>query len=175
MSWLQSHQRKCRFTVLRDPLLRAFSVFSLHIASDTPATFKKLKKHLIDDYDVYFANGLNDQAYSAEMHADGFLAFLTFLADLFKGNSVIKMNSAFVSQYTIIKAFNSVTPIDHMVRESHINEDLAKCATLMGFEPQLMPLKPEVFRFSLDSIVNEAHHRLIYKIYADDYRYLNFD
>ncbi|MCU9848162.1 sulfotransferase domain-containing protein [Defluviimonas sp. WL0024] len=167
-AWKRDRPGHRSFTVLRHPLARANEAFSEVLTSDT---YTDIRTALRKRHDVPFPpedeiEGLGDTAYRA-----AFLAFLRFVTVNLNGQTSIRQDVLWASQWSVIQGFAQFATPDLLCREDHLVEDLAYLVRSVGLHDAPTPpaAGPELALVPLARIYDAELEKAARDAYGRDY------
>lgn len=144
--WKTAHPGHRSFTVLRHPVARAHHAFCAKILSTGDGSFPEIRATLRKMYNLPIpgrdAAPETDEDYDLAAHRSAFLVFLGFLKMNLSGQTAIRVDPAWASQLALLQGMAEFSLPDLVIREAHLQDDLAYLAVQVGHET--MPGLPEV-------------------------------
>jgi len=173
--------KKIAFTLVRNPLSRAYSCFNEKIFFRTPNSFLNIRNWLCAHYHLNLPKdplNLSDQDYGINEHQNNFKKFLLFVHDNVKGKTSIRIDAHWRPQKEMINLYSNVTSIDLIGRVEHFREDMKYVFTRLGIsEVRLLNLKfnegPPA-PYSLKKLIDDEMFDLVAKAYGIDYHWFGY-
>jgi len=166
---------KCfRFTFVKHPLKRAYSLYLEHFLSKTKFSFEQRKEEWITLYNPNFSS-----TYSIERERKNFFGFLNYIEDSLTEKSTILANPNWQSQSSIIENSKTKYRLNFIGRVETFNEDFNFVLSKVGYEnyidlkPINLPKRKDFIPF--EQILTPAIEKLGRHIYADDYFQFGYD
>jgi Sulfotransferase family len=164
--WLRHNPQHCTFTILRHPLLRAYTAFREQIlpgnAGETRAILVRMGGIDLPGPDEGFANPAAERA--------AFAAFLTFVRQNLSGQTSARVNPHWASQTAVLQGFAQFQGPDVVLREDRLAEGLAFVASEAGLTsvPALPPDTADLAK-GLAAIHDDALEDAAGAAYSRDY------
>ncbi len=165
--WKRKNKKHKSFTVVSHPLDRAFDAFCNKIYDKRDDTFSQIRSQLKDDYGVILPSG--DKSLSIEDFAASFIGFLRFLKANLSGQTPMRVDAHWASQYEIIQGFGNFCPPDHIIRD----HNLESLRDIFGLDTTQVSRKRSG-PFPLADIYTDQMETLIQDIYQKDYLMFGF-
>lgn len=173
--WMRDHPGFRSFTVLRHPVARAHAVFCDRILGDGPDSLPEIRATLRKVYKLPIPADAPDDSYDAAAHKTAFLAFLAFLRSNVSGQTNVRLDPSWASQFALLQGVAQFALPDMILREDRLHADLPMLAAQA--ERGHMPELPETRHTQNDLLVAiydadiEAAAR---SAYAHDYLFFGF-
>lgn len=134
--WQQSHAGYRSFTVLRHPVARAHVAFCDRIVMDGPNSFPGIRANLRKVHKLPIPEIAPDLlAMSPEeiaTHKTAFLGFLKFLRNNLAGQTSIRVDPAWASQFALLQGMAEFSIPDLILREDRLLQDMSMLADQVG-------------------------------------------
>lgn len=173
--WKRQHPGHRSFTVLRHPLLRAHDAFCRYLLPLGLDGYSDIRALLITRYDVPLPLAGPDGAYGLDQHRDAFLAFLKFLLGNLGGQTSVRVDNSWASQYSMIEALGSFVVPDRIIRSNRLAADLNNLAEEIGYPG--LPTRPDTgvsAPYALSDIVNSEIEQACEAAFRRDYIMFGF-
>ncbi len=164
--WFRQHPRHCTFTVVRHPLLRAYTAFRQQLlpghASEARAILARMR-----GFDL---PGPEDGFGDIAAERDAFAAFLAFVRLNLAGQSGTRVNPYWASQTAVLQGFAQFQGPDVVLREDRLAKGLAFVSAEAGLSgaPRLPP-DPEDNVQRLTAIHDDSLEDAAEAAYSRDY------
>lgn len=164
--WKRKHKAHRSFTVIRHPLERAHAAFCTKILATGDGSFPHIKSQLEDQYKLGL--GAEDKPLTLDQHKSGFIGFLKFIKANLNGQTAIRVDPNWASQFAIIQGFGEFCLPDMILREEELAVFLPAIATQTGskiipdysdHEPTPQIKLADIYDDDLDSIAQDAYQR----------------
>ncbi|MCG6884910.1 MAG: nodulation protein NodH [Silicimonas sp.] len=174
--WKRQHPGHRSFTVLRHPLPRVHDAFCKFVLVPGAEAYADVRDALISQYDVPLPQEFPDEGYNLVRHRQAFLAFLEFLAGNLGGQTSVRVDSSWASQYALVHAIAEFAIPDRIVRSEALSAELAAIADEVGYSgPPVEPDTGEIQPFSLSEVVTPEIEKACARAYRRDYVMFGFD
>lgn len=172
--WTRKHRNHRCFSVVRHPLLRAHTAFCQHILPCETGNFADIRKTLRKTFKLPLPGQKIGPDYGIAEHRTAFLSFLKFLKLNLNGQTSVRVDAHWASQYLVLQAMASVQSPDLVLREEELAEGLAFLAQAVGFVSP--DLTPELITspFELHEIYDEELEAAARDVYQRDYLAFGF-
>lgn len=163
--WMRETRGHLRFTVLRHPLLRAYTAYEtlLDRSGDDPARRTILRRYGIARGDA------------PEPGRDGFVAFLRFLKANLSGQTAFRTEPGWASQSAALQGFQSFAPPDLIAREDRLSADLGWLCGTQALPCPALPDRDAGLAHRLTAIRDAEIDRLARQAYARDFLTFGFE
>lgn len=162
--WMRDHPPHQSFSVLRHPVLRAFSAFAALAETDRDAP---LRRQLQDGYKLNLPAPGTLGSLSVDDRRMGFLGFLKFLKGNLDGQTGVRTDPSWSSQSVLLAAMSQVVVPDLVAREPSLAQDLSFLGSRLALPaPVLSPALPDPV---LIAICDDGVEKLVRQIYHRDY------
>ncbi|MCC5955099.1 MAG: nodulation protein NodH [Natronohydrobacter sp.] len=171
-AWQRNHPQRVSFTVMRHPLARAHEIFVGQVALGKRENVRSFIERVHGIALPTDADGL--RAMDRDAHRRAFLGFLQFVQANLNGQTALPTRPVWASQTRLIEGITSQCPLHHLLRETHLAEDLPRMGRDLGRELPPFSAKPHARPVALEDIYDaqvEAAGRAAYGI---DYNQLGF-
>lgn len=173
--WKRLHPGHRSFTVLRHPLPRIHDAFCRHILPVNTETYAEIREVLVKRYKVPLPLELPDEQYDLERHRECFLMFLKFLVGNLGGQTSLRVDSSWASQYVLAHAISEFGAPDRVIRSENLQADLASTAREVGYEASEIRADDGANSpFHLKDVYSEEIERACEKAYRRDYVMFGF-
>lgn len=166
-AWKRERPGHRSFTLLRHPLARANDAFSEVLTSSAYTEIRTAlrKRHEVPIPLEDEIEALSDEAYRAAL-----LAFLKFVKVNLNGQTSIRQDALWASQWSVIQGFAQFATPDLLAREERIGDDLAYLTRAAGIDdappppaaagtgPALVPLA-RIHDVALENAARDAYGR----------------
>ncbi len=158
--WRRARPGHRSFTVLRHPLLRAYSAFSDRVLTgDMPELRGLLSRNYSVDLPKVGADFANPAA-----QRTAFLQFLRFVTQNLAGQTGFRVDAHWATQMAVLQGFSQVQSPDHVLREDHLADGLALIAAEVGTACPPLPAPAEsglaaIYDADLEAAAHEAYGR----------------
>lgn len=170
--WLSDHPRRVLFTVAQHPLRRAHDVYMLRVVTGELWHVRNLLR------DVFNAPMPEPDAlseYDIDTHRQCFAAYLKFVASSHAGQMRASVEPFWASQSRLIEAITAQTPLDHILREARLEQDLPQLGQALGVDlPEFTVPEPDHVDGLLESIYDHDLEGLARIAYGIDYVRLGY-
>ncbi|WP_298851313.1 nodulation protein NodH [uncultured Ruegeria sp.] len=174
-SWMQDHPGQRRFTVLRHPVARAHTAFCERVLYAGPGSYKMVRNYLRNRLKLPIPGQVRDNNYSVEQHYEAFSAFLDFLRLNLNGQTPIRVDGTWCSQFKALEGIASFTMPDLVIREEDLTTALPDLARKMGHSNPPQPgLRAPDEPFALAQIYDAQLESLAAETYQRDYEAFGF-
>ncbi|MAQ86055.1 MAG: nodulation protein NodH [Maritimibacter sp.] len=138
--WKRQHKGHRVFTVLRHPVLRLHAAFARHMLPvEGPRVFHEIRETLRTHYGVPLPKDGPGRDYDAKAQHAAFLGFARFIAGNLGGQTSIRVDEAWASQFEILRGMAEVQLPDMILREDTLPEGLAQLAAQVGLDAPAPP------------------------------------
>lgn len=173
--WMASRPGFRSFSVLRHPLARAHHAFCEKILNTGPGGFARIRNRLMRFHDLDLPEMAEDPSYDRDAHRDAFEKFLRFLKANLSGQTGIRVDAHWASQWTTLNGMAEFCMPDHVFREEEIAGALPGLARDVGLGEVAGPSDERVEApHALDAIYDGALESLCREIYPRDYLMFGF-
>ncbi len=169
--WKRGHPGHRSFTVLRHPLARAWSAFGEAIV---PGRYGEIREVLRTLYEVPLPPVAEAAKMSALAQRSAFMAFLKFLKANLNGQTSVRIDQLWASQYAVIQGFGNFAPPDMLCREERLTEDLAHLAASVGLPCPALPPEAKAGGVTLAKIYDAEMEAAVREAYPRDYMSFGF-
>ena len=158
--WKRGHEGHRSFTVVRHPVMRAYTAFTDRVLS---GSMPELRGMLARNYRVVLpplGESFSDEA----AHHAAFLGFLRFVKLNLGGQTGFRADAHWASQTAVLQGFAQFQGPDHVLREDRLTEGLAYLAAEVGVDcPPLhisdMPALAEIYDPDVEAAARDAYGR----------------
>ena len=134
--WEETRPQHRSFAVLRHPVARAHAAFCDRILSDKKGSFPELRANLRKVHKMPIPEGGTDfsghDGYDDSAHQAAFIAFLKFLKNNLSGQTSIRVDPSWASQFTLLQGVAQYAVPDAVLREDDLHKDLPHLAAQVG-------------------------------------------
>lgn len=169
--WKRGHPGHRSFTVLRHPLARAYSAFTETIL---PGRYGEIREVLRTLYEVPLPPVEEVGKMSALAQRSAFMAFLKFLKANLNGQTSVRIDQLWASQYAVIQGFGNFAPPDLLCREETLATDLAYLAAAIGQPNPPLPPEQKPAGIPLSKIYDGEMEAAVHSAYPRDYMSFGF-
>ncbi|MDP1669029.1 nodulation protein NodH [Phaeovulum sp.] len=169
--WKRGHPGHRSFTVLRHPLSRAHAAFTEAIL---PGRYGEIREVLRSLYEVPLPPVEAAGKLSALAHRTAFMAFLKFLKANLNGQTSVRIDQLWASQYAVIQGFGSFAPPDMLCREETLAADLGCLAAAVGLPGPALPPAAKAEGIPLAKIYDGEMEAAAREAYPRDYMSFGF-
>ena len=173
--WMKDHPGHRRFTVLRHPVARLYSVFCRQIFATGHAGFAEARATLRSSYDVPLPERDDDPSWDVPRHAAAFRAFARFAAGNLNGQTSIRIDPSWATQTALLEGMARFALPDHLFREADLETELPRLARDLGLPAPAIASVPDESPVPLAAIYDAEVETLVRTAYARDYVGLGFD
>jgi len=168
--WKITHPGHRSFAVLRHPLARAHVAFCDRILDTGPDSFPDLRENLRRNFALPLPEGAVDASYDAAAHRAAFLVFLAYLKANLAGQTSMRVDPAWATQFGQIQGFGTVVIPDMIARETNLATDLALLAQQIGrTDSPAIPVVTDPLSARLAAIYDPAIEAAARDAYQRDY------
>ena len=164
--WKRQNPGHRAFTVLRHPLARAHAAYCDRILQTGKGSYLEIRKHLRQAFGLPIPADPDDLAYDAQAHRTAVLGFLKFLKMNLGGQTAIRVDACWASQAAVLEGTAGFAPMDMILREDRLAEDLGHLAGLVGRKaPALAETDPHhdalaaIYDAELEQAARDAYQR----------------
>ena len=166
-AWMRKTPGHRSFTVLRHPVRRADDAFRAVLSRDN---FADIRATLRAHYGVPIPEEGGAEAMSAEEYREALLAFLGFVKVNLNGQTGLRQDIVWASQWSILNGFAQFAVPDILCREDTLTEDLAYLARVTGVKaPPSVPAGEEPADHPLSAIYDKDLEAAAHDAYRRDY------
>lgn len=165
-AWLDAQPGYSSFSVVSDPLMRAYRVFATKIVAEGAGTFPKIRRRLERFHGIEMPKDKNPEAWSTS-----FLGFLQFLEKNLAGQTGIRIDDIWAPQCDLLAAISAHQPVMHLIKEADLSARLSKLCPNTRRVYQAAPLSAPPF----EKITTPQIERQCRKTYRQDYRKFGFE
>lgn len=169
--WMRANAGHRAFTVLRHPVARAHTAYRERILATGEGTYPKIREALRTRYKIPLPDG--PSATTEDLRV-GFLGFLGFLKGNLAGQSSIRVDSTWASQFEIVSGFSRFRAPDRVIRETELVEVLTDLAAEVGASPAPITDPTDPFAADLALIYDPTVEAAARDAYARDYEAFGF-
>ncbi|MDF0603764.1 nodulation protein NodH [Psychromarinibacter sp. C21-152] len=138
--WKRQHKGHRAFTVLRHPVLRLHAAFARHILpSEGEAVFGEMRETLRKQYGLPVPAEGPGRDWSAAEQRAAFLAFAKFVEGNLGGQTSLRVDAAWASQFEILRGMAEVQLPDMILREETLADGLGQLAEQLGIAAPAPP------------------------------------
>ncbi len=166
--WKRRHPGHRAFTVLRHPLARAHAVYCDKILSTGKGSYLEIRKYLTQALSLPIPQDPEDPAYDTAAHRAAVLGFLGFIKMNLGGQTAIRVDACWASQAAVLEGTAAFAPMDVIVREERMAEDLAYLAASVGRDAPV-PGQSDPHHDALAAIYDEELEQAARETYQRDY------
>ncbi|WP_439153743.1 sulfotransferase family 2 domain-containing protein [Yoonia sp.] len=173
--WMREHPDFRSFAVLRHPVARAHAAFCDRILQDGPDSFPEIRATLRKVYKLPLPANAPDGNYDMATHKTAFLAFLAFLRSNLSGQTNVRLDPSWASQFALLHGVAQFASPDLILREDWLQRDLAMLAAQAGVDhipdaPETRHEKDDMLVAIYDTEIEAAARNA----YARDYLFFGF-
>ncbi|MDW4498003.1 nodulation protein NodH [Sulfitobacter sp. D35] len=174
--WKRRHPRHRGFTVLCHPARRAHAAFCRHILGVGGPRYSAIARLLRRQYGVGIPEDSDDAGYNLDAHRAAFVGFLEFAAANLNGQTAVRVDPAWCSQYAAVQGFADFALPDVLIRESTLETDLPRLADSVGLA-SVPPPGPAVkdMPFAFEDVYDDAIESAAQRAYRRDYMMFGFE
>ncbi len=173
-NWIAKHPDHAKFTIVSHPVQRAHTAFCHKILPKDDNAFPVIRKRLRNFYKLPLP-GDPERNYSIEDHTAAFKAFLKFLEQNLNGQTSIRVDGNWATQFAVLQGMSAFTLPDEIIREDDMVEKLGGLANSLGYPTAPPPyVTPKEKFFALSDIYDEEIEELAKNVYEQDYLMFGF-
>lgn len=170
VDWRRANPGFRSFTVLRDPLKRAHTVFCTKVLT---GHFEEVREHMARLFDQDLPKG--PATLPVDAHRAAFKAYLRFAGASVSGQTGLQPWPMWASQAALLQGYTDAAVPDVVLREDHLAEDLTWLARRVGHQnPPAYEPEVQAGGVSLDQIVDDEIISLVQDAYRRDYAQFGF-
>ncbi|MCC1491290.1 nodulation protein NodH [Cognatishimia sp. F0-27] len=174
-AWKAQHPEHRSFTVIRHPLARAHRVFCDKILSTGPGRYARIRKMLIQSFDVPLPETMDGSDCDIDRHRDAFAGFLRFLKANLSEQTAVRVDAHWMSQAQCLQGMAEFALPDMIVRESEMAGYLPALALQVGHVDPCDPIAEQSGdSVPLSAIYDPQLEALARETYARDYLMFGF-
>ncbi|GIT91472.1 hypothetical protein JANAI62_19290 [Jannaschia pagri] len=166
--WMRKAKDFVSFAVVRHPLVRAHGAWQ-RVLSDKGPEANALRRILSNQHGVTIP-----EVPDPDLHAQGFLGFLTFLKANLSGGSALPVTPERASQSAILSGMAQAVLPQRLIREFDAPGDLARLADFCGRAAPELDLTCAEATPSLAEIYTDAHDDAAIAAYRRDFLQFGF-
>ncbi|ABD53139.1 sulfotransferase family 2 domain-containing protein [Jannaschia sp. CCS1] len=138
--WMKDNPGFRSFTVLRHPVVRAYTVFNRFILPDDRPAYADPRKTLRQRYKVPIPENAPGDGWTEAEQKAAFQGFIFFLKGNLAGQTSVRVDQAWATQTAILQGTSSVMVPQAVIHEDHMTEALPALAHQVGAEdvPQVV-------------------------------------
>lgn len=171
--WMRQNRPHRSFTVLRHPVDRLHEAFCRHILPKEGG-YSLLRGTLMADYKLPIPEDGPGPGYGPAEHRAAFLAFAQFVKGNLGGQTGVRVDKAWASQWAIVRGMSDFNLPDHLLREEELERGLSQVAESLGCAmpglAQRLPAGP----IPLGEIYDKEVEAAVRDIYQRDYMFFGF-
>ncbi len=152
--WKAAHPGFRSFTVLRHPVARMHAAYCERIVSLGKGSFPEIRETLRRTFDLPLPKGEVDDSYDTAAHREGFLRFLAFVKANLGGQTGLRADPAWSTQFAVLQGMASHVSPDLVIREEDMAAELPRLATRVGAGRAPAPETP-----------SDPHEEVLVRIY----------
>lgn len=122
--WMRTHPGHRSFTVLRHPLPRAYDAYCETVLPVGVAGYADIRHALIERYGVELPADATGESWTVEKQSKAFLGFLKFLEGNLGGQTSLRVDSTWASQFAFLDALARFSVPDRIIREDTLKQEL---------------------------------------------------
>ena len=166
--WKRQNKDHQSFTVVTHPLERAHEAFCRFIMPVEEGAFTGIRETLRRSYGVPLPDDPNDPGYDRASHHAAVLAFLVFLKGNLAGQTSIRVDSAWASQFATLQGISGFCIADRVLRGERLDQDLKALLPNGARSSPPVPAVPSG-TFALADIYSKELERAARSAYQRDY------
>ena len=171
--WKRSRPGHRTFTVIRHPVARAHAAFCDRILNSGKGSYLQIRQTLVKHFGLDLPETGDDPAYDSAAHRSAFLGFLRFLRMNLGGQTSIRVDACWASQAAVLEGSAAFAPLDMVIREHRMQDDLAYLAGTIGLDaPEVGSDDPH--RGALETIYDAEIEKSVRDAYQRDYMAFGF-
>lgn len=133
--WKRQHKGHRSFTVLRHPVLRLHTAFARHILpAEGGRVFHEMRETLRKHYKLPIPKEGPGRDWGPEDQRAAFLGFAKFVEGNLSGQTSLRVDEAWGSQFEILRGMADVQLPDMILREDALEQGLAQLAEQVGID-----------------------------------------
>ncbi|MBL4768376.1 MAG: nodulation protein NodH [Rhodobacteraceae bacterium] len=173
--WKRRNRVHRSFTVLRHPLARCHATFCQNILSTGPHSFGQIRNTLRKRYKLPIPGGEPTSGYTRADHQKAFKAFLVFVKANLAGQTAIRVDGAWSTQFAALSGFGDFNLPDYVLREDEMSVMLVHLARQVGHNAPMAPdaATPD-WPYTLSEIYDDELEELAASVYQRDYLMFGF-
>lgn len=160
------------FTVLRHPVARAHAAFCGKILQTGRGSYVGIRKTLAQKFNVDLPDAENP--FEATRHKSAFLGFLQFVKSNLGGQTEIRVDSHWATQANALQGFAEFVTPDMVLREDHLEDDLAVLAAQVGKDTMPSIGVTDPYADQLSDIYDAEVEAAVADVYQRDYTAFGF-
>ncbi len=130
--WKAAHPGFRSFTILRHPVARMHAAYCERIVSTGKGSFPEVRETLRRTFDLPLPKGEIGEAYDTAAHRDGFLKFLAFVKACLGGQTSLRADPAWSTQFAVLQGMAGHASPDMILREDEMAVELPRLAGIVG-------------------------------------------
>ncbi len=170
--WQRANPKRVSFTVLRHPLARAHQVFVWQVALGNRENVRGFIERVHGVAVPTTPEGL--AGLDPQTHRAAFLGFLQFVHANLNGQTALPARPVWASQTRLIEGITTQCPLQFLLRDTHLAEDLPRLGRDLGRELPRFERAGRVPPVSLSAIYTPEVEAAGRRAYALDYEKLGF-
>lgn len=181
--WRKSTQKRLSFTVLENPVARAYQTFEHKIFRSGEGSFKWIREVLVNNYKITLPapeltsepnrRVLENSGYDVNAHRAAFLDYLKFIKGNLMGQTRARVDQSWATQTAIVQGFSRAVIPDLVIRPEDIVSSLEFIEKTLGLVAMPKSDKGETdLTIPLNEIYDATVEAAVREVYARDY--LNF-
>lgn len=174
--WMRLNPKHRSFTVLRHPLPRAYDAFCRFILPAGVEPYADIRDALISRYGVPLPDETAGKDWALEDQRAAFLGFLDFLVGNLGGQTPVRVDNTWASQFTLLEAIARFKVPDRVVREETLRSELSDLVTSIGnFDvPKLQAPESRSEPFALGHVQTADIDEACEKAYRRDFLFFGY-
>ena len=134
--WMQDRPGHRSFAVVRHPVARAHAAFCEHFLEKKSGGFSEIRQYLKSAHGLKLpARELipeTDKQYDMAAHEKAFIGFLKFVKTNLNAQTSLRVDPAWASQAILVQGMSEFAPIDAILREDQLDNELPRLAMQAG-------------------------------------------
>lgn len=173
--WKEQRAGHRTFAVVRHPVTRAHAAFCHRILSTGEGAYLKIRDTLRRRFGLKLPDTYPDPDYGRMEHRAAFLGYLEFVKSNLAGQTGIRVDGHWATQSQILSGFAGFAVPDAVLRENHLEDELAVLASQVGKETMPRIVKPtDPYASLLDEIYDADIEAATQRAYGRDYTMFGF-
>ncbi len=173
--WKRQHKGHRSFTVLRHPVLRLHAAFARHILpADGSEVFHEMRDTLRRHYGLPIPEDGPGRDHGAAAQRAAFLGFAGFVAGNLAGQTSLRVDESWASQFEILRGMADVQMPDMILREEMLETGLAQLAEQAGIDAPAPPPFIDDAPVPLADYYDDSVEAAVRAAYQRDYMMFGF-